>query len=83
MRVKNRLGMSECSAKDHHLGNPLALGRSLIASFTYLKEKVQSRLEGWMTRTISKAGRTTLIKAVVQSIPVYAMSTDKLPKTFL
>ena len=66
----------------YHLGNPLFLGRNKSESFNFLKKKVQDRLEGWMAKTISKVGRSTLIKAVVQSIPLYAMSTFKLPKTF-
>lgn len=62
--------------------NLLGLRRSKIASFSYLKEKIQGRLKDWMARTISKAGRTTHIKSMIQSIPINAMSTYKLPKTF-
>lgn len=74
--------MKECSKDVFHLGNPLFLSKKKGESFAFLKKKVVERLEGWMTRTISKAGRSTLVKSVIQSIPVYTMSTYKLPKTF-
>ncbi|KAG7585508.1 Ribonuclease H domain [Arabidopsis thaliana x Arabidopsis arenosa] len=57
-------------------------------------EKVSSRLAGWKCQTLSLAGRITLTKAVLSSIPVHTMSSillpastldslDKLSRTFL
>lgn len=50
--------------------------------FERLKKKVCGRLEGRMVKTISKVGRTTLLKSMVQAIPSYAMSNFHLPTTF-
>ena len=77
-----RLGIEECSEEVVYLGNPLIIGRNKSKAFASLKKKVHDRLEGWMAKTISRAGRTTLVKSVIQSIPTYTMSTYKLPNTF-
>lgn len=62
--------------------NPLVLGRRRGEDFRHIKDQVMSRMEGWMSKCLSRAGRTTLIKLVVQSIPSYAMAAYKLPNSF-
>ena len=37
------------------------------------------RIEGWQAKYLSMAGRVTLIKALVTSIPIHAMQTIHLP----
>lgn len=46
-------------------------------------EKVASRLSGWKGRFLSLAGRVTLTKSVVSSIPIHSMSTIYLPSSIL
>lgn len=38
-------------------------------------------LEGWQVQLLSRASKTTWIKAVLQAIPTYSMSTFLLPKS--
>jgi hypothetical protein len=45
-------------------------------------DKVNSKIEGWKAKSLSQAGRLTLIKAVATAIPSYAMSTFILPANF-
>ena len=52
------LGIQECNKEIYYLGNPLFLGRNRGKSFAKLKKRVHDRLEGWMAKSISKAGRS-------------------------
>lgn len=40
---------------------------------------VQSRLEGWQIQLLSRVRRATLIRLVIQAIPIY-ISTFRVPK---
>jgi hypothetical protein len=62
-----------------HLGLPILFGRSKHASFMDILDKVQGKIEGWRSKTLSQAGKSILIKVVVSSIPSYAMSSFLLP----
>ncbi|CAA7040260.1 unnamed protein product [Microthlaspi erraticum] len=44
-------------------------------------ERVSSKLAGWKGRVLSLAGRITLTKAVLGSVPVHTMSACKLPES--
>ena len=43
-------------------------------------EKIQNRLAAWKSKILSRAGRITLIKSVLNCLPVYYMSMFKMPK---
>jgi hypothetical protein len=57
------------------------MGQSKSQTFSYLKDKVWKRIQGWKKKLLSKAGKDILIKAVAQGIPTDAMSCFDLTKT--
>ncbi|KAL9859832.1 putative RNA-directed DNA polymerase [Arabidopsis thaliana] len=73
------------STKDlgKYLGMPVLQNRINKDTFGEVIERVSSRLLGWKVRILSMAGRLTLTKAVILSIPVHSMSTISLPKSLL
>uniref|UniRef100_A0A803PLJ8 Reverse transcriptase zinc-binding domain-containing protein n=1 Tax=Cannabis sativa TaxID=3483 RepID=A0A803PLJ8_CANSA len=64
-----------------YLGAPHCVGRVSTSMFHYLLQKVSSKLNSWNEKFFSKAGKEILIKAVVQAIPSFAMSSFKVPKS--
>ncbi|XP_024190213.1 uncharacterized protein LOC112194201 [Rosa chinensis] len=65
---------------DRYLGLPLTVGKSKTAKFLYIKEKLTKRLVNWKAKLLSSVGKEILIKAVVQTMPLYVMNCYLLPK---
>ena len=63
----------------NYLGFPLIQGRMKKADFQFLLDKMRSRLSGWKGNLLNKAGRLTLAKAVLSTMPVYNMQSVWLP----
>lgn len=80
-RIKDILGFKELHSSSLYLGNSLVFGKKKTEEFGKLREKVQNKMNGWQNRLLSRAGKITLIKLVVQTIPIYTMSTFKIPIT--
>lgn len=64
-----------------YLGLPSLVGRSKRQVFGYLKEKATKRIQAWQKKSISRAGKTILVKNVLQAIPAYSMTCFLMPKT--
>ncbi|CAN1844985.1 Transposon TX1 uncharacterized 149 kDa protein [Linum perenne] len=79
--LSNIMGIFEPLDTGRYLGLPSCVGRSKRVIFSQLKDRIWSRLQGWRGKKISKAGKEVLIKAVVQSMPVYHMNVFLLTKT--
>lgn len=56
---------------DKYLGFPILKGRPCKVDFNFIIEKMQTRLASWKHRLLNKAGRTTLAKSVLSTIPNY------------
>ena len=76
------LGVQLVEWHKRYLGLPTCVGKNKKRTFSYIKERVVHRLNGWKSKLLSHAGKELLIKVVAQSLPTYAMNCFLLPKTF-
>ncbi|GKV21663.1 hypothetical protein SLEP1_g31620 [Rubroshorea leprosula] len=82
-KVMQALNISQVITYDKYLGLPLIIGRKKSICFDFVLERVWSKIKGWKTKLLSRAGKEILIKAVVQAILTYCMGCFKLPQDFL
>ena len=82
-RSKNSdlFGVPAVSQYEKYLGLPSFVGRAKKQSFSYLRERVWSKIKGWKEKLLSQAGREVLIKSVLQAMPTFTMGCFKLPKS--
>ncbi|KAK4267368.1 hypothetical protein QN277_024155 [Acacia crassicarpa] len=73
------LGFSITSDLGKYLGVPLHHKRVSKESFHYVIDKVKLRLSKWKVKSISTAGRSSLVSSVTSAIPGYVMQTSLLP----
>lgn len=81
--ISEASGITSTRDLGRYLGMLVLQKRINKDTFGDILEKVSSRLSGWKERTLSFAGRLTLTKAVLSSIPVHSMSTIILPQSTL
>ncbi|GAA0160414.1 hypothetical protein LIER_16973 [Lithospermum erythrorhizon] len=59
------LGVPEVEGHQKYLGLPSMIGRNTAEIFYSVKERVRNRIEGWSSKTLPKAGKEVLVKAVL------------------
>lgn len=78
----------------NYLGIPLGADPKNISSWNGIVDRVERKLSGWNSRSLSWAGRVVLINSVLSSLPIYFMSLfqalvivinkiDKIRRNFL
>ncbi|KAL0433207.1 UNVERIFIED_CONTAM: putative mitochondrial protein [Sesamum latifolium] len=77
------LGVVVLGKHEKYLGLPLAIGRSMKVLITGMKDRIWAKLNNWATKKHSEAGRTILIKTVIQAIPTYVMGCFRIPNIYL
>ena len=78
-QVARILGLPTMDRIGTYLGTPIFTTRRTTSSYQYLVDNIRKRIEGRQAKYLSMAGRATLIKASVTSVPIYAMQTALLP----
>ena len=63
-----------------YLGFPLGAHMNTCSAWKPVVKKIENRLASWKAKILSRVGRLTLIKSVLNSLPVYYMSLFKMPK---
>ncbi|XP_026399338.1 uncharacterized protein LOC113295210 [Papaver somniferum] len=81
--LSNIPGVKTINSKEKYLGSPLIIEHSKQESFKSITECFETRLSTWSSINLSKAGRGTMIKHVLNSVPVYQMGTFKLPNNLI
>lgn len=65
---------------DKYLGVPLKGSKLKKADFQYIMEQIARKLAKWKRNNLSFAGRSTIIKSVMESIPIYPIMTNRMLK---
>ena len=73
------MGVSRAPDTFDYLGHKLTIRGRHSGAFDGVVDKIKTRLAGWRAKALSWAGRGTLIRVVLQSIPIYTMSTERAP----
>ncbi|KAG7543957.1 Reverse transcriptase domain [Arabidopsis thaliana x Arabidopsis arenosa] len=63
-----------------YLGLPEQIHGSKVQVFSFVRDRLQKRLNTWSAKFLSKVGKEVLIKSVAQALPTYVMSCFLLPK---
>ena len=78
--ICQHLNIDTEALNDKYLGLPAMVGVDRSDSFEYLIDRINQLVIGWKEKLLSSGGKETLIKAVAQAMPVFAMSVFKIPK---
>jgi hypothetical protein len=65
---------------ERYLGMPIDVGSSVTGVFSYLKDRVWKKVQGWMEQCLWTGGKEVLIKVVARAIPTYSMACFRLPR---
>ncbi|XP_057779546.1 uncharacterized protein LOC130998129 [Salvia miltiorrhiza] len=77
--ISSIMGVSLPLNTGRYLGLPSLVGRKKREIFSYLRERLWTRIQGWHNKKLSKAGKEILIKGVAQALPSFCMGIFSLP----
>ncbi|WMV50074.1 hypothetical protein MTR67_043459 [Solanum verrucosum] len=81
--IKEESGFTQKDNPISYLGCPLYIGGQRIIYYSQLVDNVAKRISGWQARMLNFVGRLTLVKHVLQFIPIHTMAAISPPKTTL
>lgn len=63
------------------LGCPITRSKKKKEDFAEVTDKTKGKLQAWKGRLLSYGGKEVLLKNVLQSVPIYVLSTLVPPKS--
>ncbi|XP_055960701.1 uncharacterized protein LOC126667366 [Mercurialis annua] len=81
VNISSLLGFQRSHDLGKYLGVPLLHSRITKETYAFILDKIHKKLSGWNANLLSLAGRLTLAKSVLMTIPSYTMQTAPLPKS--
>lgn len=66
-----------------YLGAPISPTSPTATSLQYIKDKIIKKVKGWHAHNLSFPGRVTLIKAVLNTMPIHILRSFLVPDHFL
>lgn len=70
--IQSILGCNEGDFPFTYLGVPIFKGQPKRCHFQGLMDRVKSKLEGWMGKLLSMAGRVQLVQSVIQAMLLHS-----------
>ncbi|KAG7588813.1 hypothetical protein ISN44_As07g011340 [Arabidopsis suecica] len=71
--VKSVLGITKHGGMGSYLGLPESLGGSKRKNFSFVRDRLQSIINGWSAKFLSKGGKEVMIKSVATALPTYVI----------
>ncbi|PKU65728.1 Putative ribonuclease H protein [Dendrobium catenatum] len=81
-KIKNILGYKEVK-EFCYLGSKLVLRRPYRSDYQFIINNVMKKLNSWGSKFLSLAGKITLVKTVILSIPSFYTTVSIIPKSIL
>ncbi|XP_033134838.1 uncharacterized protein LOC117127923 [Brassica rapa] len=81
--IKAAVGIQKEGGMGTYLGLPEKICGSKRQVFTFVRDRLNIRINCWTAKFLSKGGKEILIKSVAQALPTYVMSCFLLPQDIL
>jgi len=78
--IKSTLGIHRDGGMGSYLGLLEKIHGSKTQVFSFVRDRLQKRLNTWSAKFLSKGGKEVLIKSVAQALPTYVISCFLLSK---
>lgn len=79
-RIVSELQIPAVASLGTYLGIPLSVGKRRSSHYNFLLDRMRAKLNGWKCGSLSFAGRTTLVKSVLNTMSCYHMQVMKIPR---
>ncbi|KAK4706326.1 hypothetical protein R3W88_034116 [Solanum pinnatisectum] len=82
-RIRKYTGFQQKETPISYLGCPLFFGRPKNIYFSNIINKVVNKITGWQSKMLSYGGKATLVKYVLQSLPIHILSATTPHSTII